>query len=65
MTTYYVATRFRYVLVDACDESETRELARPLLHELYADVCQRLGRDNSIDIHTIREATPGEIDLWQ
>ena len=65
MTTYFVATRFRYVLVDACDESEARELARPLLYELYADVRQRLDRDFPIEIHTVREATPGEIDLWK
>jgi len=45
-------------VVDACDESEARELAQPLLHELYADDRQQTDRDTSIEIHAAREATP-------
>lgn len=64
MITYFVATRFRYVLVDALDESQARELATPKLLELYADAIERLGDQFKLEIHTVREATPEEIDLW-
>lgn len=64
MTTYLVATIARYVLVDAIDETQARELGRPALYELYADLRERLGRDVPIEIHTVRPATPEEIDLW-
>ena len=64
MKTYLVATVARYVLVDAEDETHARELGHPALHELYADVRERLGRDVPIDIHTVREATDEEIQLW-
>ena len=63
MTTYFVGTLARYVLVDANDETEARALGQPALHELYADVRERLGRDVPINITTVRPATPGEIDL--
>jgi hypothetical protein len=56
-TTYYVATLARYALVDAADEDEARRLAVPLLHELYADVRPKLGRDVPIEILTVRPAT--------
>ena len=64
MTTYLVATLARYVLVDAESEGEARRLGQPALHSLYADVRERLGKDVPIEIRTIREATQGEIDLW-
>ena len=64
MTTYLVATLARYVLVDAEDESEARRLGQPALHALYADVRERLGKEVPIEIRTVREATEGEIDLW-
>lgn len=65
MKTFLVATLARYVLVDAEDETQARELGRPALHELYADVRERLGRDVPINILTVREATPGEIELMK
>ena len=52
------------VLVDAEDEAQARELGRPALHDLYADVRERLGKDVPIEIHTVREATAEEIQLW-
>lgn len=64
MTTYYVATLARYVLVDAADETQARELGRAALHDLYADLRERLGRDVPIEIRTVREATGDEIELW-
>jgi hypothetical protein len=65
MTTYLVATLARYVLVEAPNEAAARELGRPALHELYADVSQRLGREVPIEIHTVRPATTDEIDLMK
>ena len=63
MTTYYVATLARYVLVEAENETQARELGHAALHELYADVRQRLGKDVPIEIRTIRAATSDEIDM--
>jgi hypothetical protein len=63
MTTYYVATLARYVLVDAENEEQARQLGQVALHELYADVRERLGNDVPIEIRTIRPATTDEIDL--
>lgn len=65
MTTYYVATLARYVLVDAKDETHARELGQVALHELYADLRQRWGKDVPIEIRTIRAATSDEIDLMK
>jgi hypothetical protein len=65
MATYYVATLARYVLVDAANENDARELGLVALHELYADVRERLGRDVSTNITTIRLATNDEVDLWR
>ena len=65
MTTYYVATLARYVLVDASDESHARELCQIALHELYADLRQRWGKDVPIEIRTIRAATSDEINLMK
>ena len=64
MTTYLVATVTRYVLVDAEDEEHARELGSVALYDLYADLREKLGRDVPITIHTVREATQDEIDLW-
>ena len=64
MTTYFVATLARYVLVDAENEMAARELGQAALHDLYADLRERLGRDVPIEIRTVREATADEIDLW-
>jgi hypothetical protein len=65
MPTYYVATRACYVLVEAEDDTQARERARPALHEQYADVRKRLGTDAPIEIRTIRVAADDEIELYE
>ena len=64
MKTFLVATVARYVLVNADNETQAREVGQPALHELYADLRERLGKDFPIRIHTVREATNEEIELW-
>ncbi len=63
MTTYYVATLARYVLVDAENEVLARELGRSALHKLYAEDPERIGTEVPITIRTIRPATSDEIDF--
>ncbi len=63
MTTFYVATRARYVLVEAANETEARRLGEPALHELHADVAKRIGRDLPVEIRVVRPATADEIEL--
>jgi hypothetical protein len=63
MTTYFVATRARYVLVEAETEALARDLGRTALYEIYADIRERLGREVPIEIHTVRPATTDEIDM--
>ena len=53
MTTYYVATLARYVLVDANNEFDARERGYAALHDLYADLRERLGK-RSADQHPDR-----------
>ncbi len=65
MTTWYVATRACYVLVEATDEQAARIDSLPALRDVYAGVRERLGRDVPIEIHTIRPATEAEIALWK
>lgn len=65
MTTYFVATLARYVLVDAADEAAARVAGQVALHDLYADLRERLGRDVPIEIRTVRPATDDEIELWR
>lgn len=65
MTTYFVATLARYVLVDAHNESDARERGYAALHDLYADLRERLGKDVPINILTVRPATEREIELWR
>lgn len=65
MTTYYVATLARYVLVDAENKAAARELGHAALHELYADLRERWGKGVPNEILTIRPATTDEIDLWK
>jgi len=65
MTTYYVATLARYVLVEAEDESAARVAGHAALYELCADLRERLGRDVPIEIRTIRAATTEEIDMMK
>ena len=63
MTTFYVATLARYVLVEADNESAARIAGHAALYDLYADLRERLGRDVPIEIRTIRPATTDEIDM--
>jgi hypothetical protein len=42
--TYLVATLARYVLVDAVDEAQARELGHTALYELYADLREKWGK---------------------
>jgi len=63
VTTYLVATLARYVLVDAANEDEARAIGQVALHNLYADLRERLGKEVPINIRTVRPATEEEIDL--
>lgn len=65
MTTFYVATLARYVLVEADDETAARVVGHAALYDLYADLRERLGRDVPIEIRTIRPATTDEIDMMK
>ena len=65
MTTYYVATLARYVLVEAENESVARERGLASLHELYADLRKQRGKEVPINIRTVRAATDEEIELWR
>ena len=65
MTTFFVATLARYVLVDADSDCSARELGHAALHDLYADLRERLGREVPINILTVRPATDDEIELWR
>jgi hypothetical protein len=62
MTTFYVATLARYVLVDAENESDARELGRTALHDLYT--CDRRAVA-AINIRTVRPATDDETEQWR
>jgi hypothetical protein len=59
MTTYYVATLARYVIVDAANETEARKLVIPALEKLQAET----GRNVPVEIRTVRPATANEIEL--
>lgn len=65
MNMYFVSAGFRYVLVDARNKEQARTLAMPKLIELYADMLERFGSQYPINIHTVREATPEEVELWR
>ncbi len=55
MTTYYVATLATYVLVDAANELQARELGHAALVQLTGNATPH--------IRTIRHATDDEIEL--
>ena len=65
MSTYFVATLARYVLVEAASEAEARERGLADLHALYADLRERLGREVPTEIRTVRLATADESELWR
>jgi hypothetical protein len=62
MTTFYVATRSAYVLVDADDETKARELGHPALAKLFRE---SLGREAQFEIRLVRLATADEIKLME
>jgi hypothetical protein len=62
MPTFYVATRALYVVVDANDGHQARELAGPALAALLH---KTLGREAPVEIHIIRLATADEIELMK
>ncbi len=57
MTTYYVATLANYVLVDATNEIDARQLGRAALTELAGNATP--------NIRTVRPATCDEIGFWR
>ena len=57
MTTYYVATLARYVLVEAADAAQARERGEAALRELDANL--------PINIRTVRQATGDEIEFMR
>lgn len=59
MTTYYVATLAKYVLINAADETEARAKGLPALREIY----DRWPKHLPIEIRVVRPATEDEIDL--
>jgi hypothetical protein len=63
MTTYYVATLARYVLVEAENEGQALELGRIGLEKLHAEVGRRLGKDLPVNIFVVRPATTDEIEF--
>ena len=65
MTTYFVATLTRYILVEAHNEIDARERGYAALHDLYADLRERFGKEVPIKILTARPATDDEIELWR
>jgi len=62
MTTYYVATLARYVLVEAENEWEARERGYAALYDQYEDIRRRFGSGMPVEIRTIRPATEDEIE---
>ncbi len=63
MTSYYVATLARYVLVEADSEAQARELGRAALVTLYAELRRQLHRDVPVSILVVRPATTDEIEF--
>jgi len=57
MATFYVATLARYVLVEAENEAQARELGQADMLAVYAD------QERPIQIRTVRQATKDEIEL--
>ncbi len=57
MTTYYVATLACYVLVEAGNEADARELGRAALVEITGNAAPT--------IRTIRPATDDEVEFWR
>ena len=62
MTTYYVATLARYVLVEVDSPSQARELGHPALSKLSADGSVTLKPAVPLVIRTVRLASDDEIE---
>ncbi len=63
MTTFYVATLARYVLVEAENEAQAREHGRVGLEKLHAEVGRHLGKDLPVNILVVRPAATDEIEF--
>ncbi len=64
MTTFYVATRARYVLVEAANETEARRLGQYALQNLRVRYDKALGLvAQPVAIQIVRPATDAEIEL--
>jgi hypothetical protein len=63
MTTYYVATLAKYVLVEAENEKQARELGRVELEKLHADAGRQIGMELPVNILVVRPATTDEIEF--
>jgi hypothetical protein len=65
LRTYYVATLARYVLVEAENEGQARELGQVALEEQHAELRRGLNRDVPVNILVVRPATTDEIEFSQ
>jgi hypothetical protein len=65
MSTYYVATRIRYVLVEADCETNARTIGDAALHEMHDDLGKRLGHEVPFEIRSVRLATTNEIEFMR
>jgi hypothetical protein len=63
MTTYYVATLAKYVLVEADNEEQARERGRVALEKLHAEAGHCIGKDMPVNILIVRLATTDEIEF--
>jgi hypothetical protein len=63
MKIYYVATLAKYVLVEAENEEQARDLGRVGLEKLHAEVGCRLGKDIPVNILVARPAATDEIEF--
>jgi hypothetical protein len=65
MTTYYVATLAKYVLVEAENEAQARELGRVALETLHSETGRLLGKDLPVNILVVRPATTDEVEFYR
>jgi hypothetical protein len=63
MTTHYVATLAKYVLVEAENEEQARELGRTGAREAHAEGGRRIGKDMPVNIPVVRPAATDEIEF--
>ena len=61
-STFYVASRTRYILIDVESESEARTEGKVKLQWLYHE--EGLANASSIEVETLRIATDAEIEFW-